>query len=48
VGTVGTGYGADFVVVRGRPWLDVADLRVDGIVAVVSRGAVVAGSLPAA
>jgi imidazolonepropionase-like amidohydrolase len=48
VGTVKPGYGADFLVVRGRPWLDVADLRVEGIVAVVSRGKVVAGSLPAA
>jgi imidazolonepropionase-like amidohydrolase len=46
VGTVGAGYGADFLVVRGRPWLDVADLRVEGIVAVVSRGNLVAGSLP--
>jgi imidazolonepropionase-like amidohydrolase len=46
VGTIELGLGADLVVMRGRPWRDLADLRTDGIVAVVSRGRVVAGSLP--
>jgi imidazolonepropionase-like amidohydrolase len=47
VGTLAPGYGADLLVVQGRPWTDIADLRVERIVAVVSRGRVVAGSLPA-
>jgi imidazolonepropionase-like amidohydrolase len=47
VGTLTPGYGADLLVVQGRPWTDIADLRVERIVAVVSRGRVVAGSLPA-
>lgn len=49
-GTVGTlveGLGADMLVMRGRPWLHGADLRTDQLVAVVSRGRVVAGALPA-
>lgn len=47
VGTLAPGYGADFLVVRGRPWVDVAELTPDRIVAVVARGRVVAGALPA-
>lgn len=48
VGTIDIGFGADFLVMRGRPWLDLDDLRVENIVAVVSRGIVVAGALPEA
>lgn len=39
---------ADFVVMRGRPWERVDDLTTANIVAVVCRGTVVAGELPAA
>jgi len=46
VGRIAPGYGADVVVMRGRPWLDLTDLRTENIVAVVSRGRVVAGELP--
>ena len=47
VGAIALGLGADLLVIRGRPWRDLADLRTDRIVTVVSRGRVVAGSLPA-
>jgi len=47
VGTLAAGFGADFIVMKGRPWEDIADMRVENIVAVVSRGAVVFGELPA-
>jgi imidazolonepropionase-like amidohydrolase len=46
VGTLATGLGADFVVLKGRPWEDITQLRTDNIVAVVSRGVVVFGELP--
>lgn len=46
VGRIAEGFGADFVVMRGRPWEDPALLSVDNIVAVVCRGQVVAGGLP--
>ena len=46
VGRVAPGLGADLVVVRGRPWERIEDLRAENVVAVVSRGSVVAGSLP--
>ena len=46
LGSLAPGYLADFLVVRGRPWDDIADLTVENIVAVVSRGRVVAGALP--
>ena len=46
VGTIAPGFGADLLVMRGRPWLDAADLRTDQLVAVVSRGRLVAGALP--
>ena len=46
VGTIAPGLGADLLVMRGRPWRNLADLRTDRLVAVVSRGRVVAGSLP--
>lgn len=48
IGTLAPGYGADLVIVRGRPWERIEDLTADAIVAVVSRGRVVAGALPAA
>ncbi len=38
---------ADLVVLRGRPWEAIDELSVDRIVAVVSRGRVVSGRLPA-
>jgi imidazolonepropionase-like amidohydrolase len=41
------GRSADLLVVRGRPWDDIAHLTVDSIVAVVARGELVAGALPA-
>lgn len=46
VGRISTGFGADFLVMRGRPWEDAALLSADDIVAVVCRGQLVAGSLP--
>lgn len=48
VGRVAAGFGADLLVIRGRPWEDLTALRTDRLVAVVSRGRVVAGELPAA
>lgn len=47
IGTLAEGYGADFIVIKGRPWENIDDLRVENIVAVVSRGSVVSGQLPA-
>ncbi|RXZ73235.1 metal-dependent hydrolase family protein [Agromyces albus] len=46
LGRVREGFAADFVVMRGRPWRDIRELDTSGIVAVVSRGRVVAGELP--
>jgi imidazolonepropionase-like amidohydrolase len=46
VGRLGPGSAADLVVMRGRPWERIEELDVSRIVAVVSRGRVVAGSLP--
>ena len=46
LGLVEPGYAADFVVVRGRPWRDLGELTAESIVAVVSRGRLLAGSLP--
>ena len=46
VGTLAAGFGADFIVMKGRPWEDIDAMRVENIVAVVSRGSVVSGSLP--
>jgi imidazolonepropionase-like amidohydrolase len=45
-GRIKAGLGADFVVVRGRPWEDIESLTADNIVAVVARGVVVSGALP--
>ena len=47
VGKLAPGYSADLLIVRGRPWRDIRDLTVDNLVAVVARGEVVAGALPA-
>ncbi|MEF2979394.1 amidohydrolase family protein [Subtercola sp. YIM 133946] len=47
VGTLAEGRPADFLVMRGRPWQNIDDLRLENLVAVVSRGRVVAGALPA-
>lgn len=46
VGTLAPGFGADLVVVRGRPWERLEDLEADRIVAVVARGRVLDGTLP--
>ena len=46
-GRLAPGYSADLLIVRGRPWRDIRDLTVDNLVAVVARGEVVAGALPA-
>ncbi|TDE59455.1 amidohydrolase family protein [Nonomuraea mesophila] len=46
VGRIAPGLGADLIVLRGRPWERIDDLASGNIVAVVSRGAVVAGALP--
>jgi imidazolonepropionase-like amidohydrolase len=46
VGRIAPGLGADLVVLRGRPWERIEDLATENIVAVVSRGRVVAGDLP--
>lgn len=46
VGRIAPGLGADFVVLRGRPWEDAAAMSADNIVAVVCRGELVAGALP--
>ena len=46
VGTLRAGMAADFVVIEGRPWEDIAELDTDRIRAVVARGRVQAGELP--
>jgi imidazolonepropionase-like amidohydrolase len=46
LGRLAPGYLADFVVLRGQPWNDIAALDTANIVAVVSRGRVVEGALP--
>jgi imidazolonepropionase-like amidohydrolase len=45
LGRIAPGYLADFVVLDAPPWSDLDALRRENIVAVVSRGRVVAGSL---
>jgi imidazolonepropionase-like amidohydrolase len=47
LGRISPGYLADFVVLDGRPWENIDALRVENIVAVISRGRVVAGELRA-
>jgi imidazolonepropionase-like amidohydrolase len=46
VGRIRPGAKADLVVLRRRPWEDLEALRVEEILAVVSRGEVVVGALP--
>jgi imidazolonepropionase-like amidohydrolase len=46
VGIVAPGFGADLVVVRGRPWERLEDLSAESIVAVIARGRVLSGALP--
>lgn len=46
VGTLAPTFGADFIVIKGRPWEQLDTLRPENIVAVVSRGQVVSGALP--
>lgn len=45
-GRLRPGLGADFIVVRGRPWEDLDQLAPENIVAVVARGELVSGALP--
>jgi imidazolonepropionase-like amidohydrolase len=47
LGRVRPGSAADFVVMRGTPWRDIDELDTANIVAVVARGLVVSGALPA-
>ena len=47
LGTLAPGHAADFLVMRGRPWEDLKDLSTDNLVAVVCRGELVYGELPA-
>jgi imidazolonepropionase-like amidohydrolase len=46
LGRVAPGFAPDLVIVRGRPWLDLAALTTDSIVAVICRGRLVAGAVP--
>lgn len=46
LGRVVVGHHPDLLVVRGRPWVDLDDLVPENIVAVISRGRVLAGALP--
>ncbi|CAN5335765.1 amidohydrolase family protein [soil metagenome] len=46
IGLVQVGHAPDLIVVRGEPWNDIGDLTTANIVAVVSRGRVIAGALP--
>ncbi len=45
-GRLQPGLGADFVIVRGRPWEDIDVLTAENVVAVVSRGLLVSGAIP--
>jgi imidazolonepropionase-like amidohydrolase len=45
-GRLRPGLGADFLVVRGRPWEDIDVLVPENIVAVVARGELMAGAFP--
>ncbi|MCU1529696.1 MAG: amidohydrolase family protein [Frondihabitans sp.] len=46
LGLIREGSPADFVIVRGKPWQDIAQLSADRIEAVVVGGRIVVGSLP--
>jgi imidazolonepropionase-like amidohydrolase len=45
IGRIRPGLAADFVLIKGRPWDDIAELTSERIGAVVSRGRVLSGSL---
>jgi imidazolonepropionase-like amidohydrolase len=45
IGYLRKGYLADFIIIRGRPWENISDLRRENLVAVISRGKVVEGSI---
>jgi len=47
LGRVASGLAPDLVIVRGRPWLDLDELTPDNIVAVICRGRLVSGRIPA-
>jgi imidazolonepropionase-like amidohydrolase len=47
VGRIRPGLGADLVLLHGRPWEHLSDLTPSRIAAVVSRGRVLSGALPA-
>lgn len=47
LGRLQAGFVADALVVRGRPWLQLSDLAPEHVVAVILRGRVVHGRLPA-
>lgn len=46
LGRVAPGFAPDLVVVRGRPWLDLAELTAQNIVAVICRGQLISGRIP--
>jgi imidazolonepropionase-like amidohydrolase len=46
LGRVAPGFAPDLVIVSGRPWLDLAELTAESIVAVICRGQLVSGSIP--
>jgi imidazolonepropionase-like amidohydrolase len=46
IGRVAPGFAPDLVIVRGRPWLDLAELTAERIVAVICRGRLVSGRIP--
>lgn len=46
VGALRPGLASDFLVVKGRPWMDIGLLAPENLVAVVARGRVVSGELP--
>jgi imidazolonepropionase-like amidohydrolase len=48
IGRVAPGFAPDLVIVRGRPWLSLADFTAANIVAVICRGRLVAGRIPGA
>lgn len=47
IGTLAVGSKADFLVMRGCPWENLDDLRPENLVAVISKGRVAVGALPA-
>jgi imidazolonepropionase-like amidohydrolase len=47
LGRIEPGHAADLLVIDGKPWDDIGSLRVENIIAVISRGHVVAGTVAA-